>query len=96
MQTPPRTPSEVDTEATDWTEYQNLMTEMLYFHHRMMEQYPIWMIRQALWETLRGDRGYIGSPLSPEWNGTPASPTPANGSRANLNEEMMDMSTGNS
>jgi len=95
MQTPPRTPSEAGSEVTDWTEYENLMTEMLYFQHRMMEQYPMWMIRQAFWETLRGDRGYIGSPQYADPIGPPSSPTPANGSRANLSLEQEDLNTGN-
>lgn len=95
MQTPPRTPSVAETEETEWTEYENLMTEMLYFQHRMMEQYPIWMIRQAWWETLRGDRGSTGSPQFLDLIGRPESPTPANGSRDNLSLEQGDLNTGN-
>lgn len=98
MQTPP--PSENQSSvgsvgsATDWDEYSDLMQEMLYFYSVKIEQYPVWMVRQAMWETLRGDRGYIGLPRSPEWHGNLASPTPASGSRANLSEETPDTSTG--
>lgn len=94
MQTPP--PSEVETEVTDWDEYENLMTEMTYFVHRMNEFFPQWMVRQALWETLRGDRVSIGSPRYEDPIGPPFSPTPANGSRDNLNEVPVDLNTGNS
>lgn len=95
MQTPPESQAS-EASVTDWDEYSDLMQEMLYFYALKIDQYPVWMVRQAMWETLRGDRGFIGLPLSPEWHGNLASPTPASISRDSLSEEPPDTSTGRS